>query len=338
MINFGSSWPEVDSELLREELSMSIRLVNHSDIPKWLLLSQEYDCYVKELVQDLSEWYDGNDTSPAFGDYIKAKIAQQEAFMAVDTLNNCLGIIAISKKNNRVTFFAVSHNTDFYSVGKELLQYALDILDDSNPIFINEIASSSPHTQKHGKLYTSLGFECSFEALENGVPVKTYIKSALRFTTGDIEEALLIMREAAQWLIDIGKPMWDIEEFTRDHYTNPVDEFIVLYSNNESIATGILSFEDKFFWPNIPANTSGFIHKLAVKRRYAGQDMIAKLINHAVEKCKTRGVSALRLDCDAERSGLCALYERYGFLQKEVKTFDSKKLGKISVAYYELFF
>ena len=157
---------------------MLIRLVDHSDIPKWLSLSNEYYCYVKELTHDLSEWYDGNDTSPTFDDYMQAKIEQQEAFMAVDDLDNCLGIIAISKKNNRVTFFGVSHSTDFQAVGHELLRYALCILDNSAPVYINEIANPSPHIQKHGKLYTSIGIEYSCESIENGVPVNTYIRSA----------------------------------------------------------------------------------------------------------------------------------------------------------------
>ena len=88
---------------------MKIRLVNHNDIPKWWALSREYDCYVKEIVSDLTEWYDGNDTSPAFDAYIQSKIKKSEAFIAVDALDNCLGIIAVSVNNNRITFFGISH-------------------------------------------------------------------------------------------------------------------------------------------------------------------------------------------------------------------------------------
>ena len=104
---------------------MKIRLVNNTDISKWQELSHEYDCYVRELVPDLSKWYDGNDTSPAFGDYMNFKIIKQEAFMAVDTFDGCLGIIAISLRNNRITFFGVSHKSDFQSVGPALMKGVL---------------------------------------------------------------------------------------------------------------------------------------------------------------------------------------------------------------------
>ena len=157
-------------------------------------------------------------------------------------------------------------------------------------------------------------------------------------TTGDKPAALSIMREAAQWLIDTGKPLWDIDDFSPDKFNNPVDEFIVLWNGNEDVASVILSFEDKVVWPDIPADSSGFIHKLAVRRKYAGQGMAEKMIEHIVRMCKSKGVHALRLDCDAGREGLRNLYEHCGFTLKEVKTYHTKRHGTISVACYELFF
>ena len=156
---------------------MKIRLVNHNDIPKWWALSREYDCYVKEIVSDLTEWYDGNDTSPAFDAYIQSKIKKSEAFIAVDALDNCLGIIAVSVNNNRITFFGISHKSDFQAVGNALLEYALDKLDVSKPIHINEIVSTAPHIQNNVKIVKSYGFTYLCDSTENGVPVNTYVKS-----------------------------------------------------------------------------------------------------------------------------------------------------------------
>ena len=39
---------------------MTIRPLTFDDIEKWIKLSTEYDCYVKELVHDLTEWYQSN--------------------------------------------------------------------------------------------------------------------------------------------------------------------------------------------------------------------------------------------------------------------------------------
>ena len=168
---------------------MHIRLVTNNDIPAWMALSQEYDCYVRELVPDLSEWYDGNDTSPAFGDYMNSKINKQEAFMAIDTSDGCLGIIAISLKNNRITFFGVSHKSEFHLVGSALMKTALKKLNGSKPVSINEIKSSSPQIKKFRDLFHDFGFAYSCDSVENGVPVNTFILTPHCLNTNELSDS-----------------------------------------------------------------------------------------------------------------------------------------------------
>ena len=132
--------------------------------------------------------------------------------------------------------------------------------------------------------------------------------------------------------------MWNTDEFTPERFHNPPDDFIVMWDGAESVAALILNFEDTFFWPDIPADTSGFIHKLSVRRKYAGHGMAEKMVEHAVQVCKSRGIPALRLDCDPHRPGLCAFYKRCGFKLKEIKSLHTQQLGTIDLAYYELFF
>jgi len=156
---------------------MQIRIITEADIPQWQALSLEYDRYVEESVPDLSEWYGGNDYSPAFTFYMKAKITQQEAFMAVDCNDSCLGVIAFSKKNNRITFFAVSHHADFNIAANALFDCAFTHLNTSEVIYINEIISSSEWIKLHRQLYFKLGFMFYCNSIENGVPVKTLAKS-----------------------------------------------------------------------------------------------------------------------------------------------------------------
>ena len=86
---------------------------NNEDIPKWECLSLEHDKYVKELVSDITEWYEGNENSMSFKIYMESKIKQKEAFMAVDYNGNCLSIIAFSYKNNNITFFGISNNSRY---------------------------------------------------------------------------------------------------------------------------------------------------------------------------------------------------------------------------------
>jgi len=135
----------------------------------------------------------------------------------------------------------------------------------------------------------------------------------INFTAGNIDIALTIMREAAQWLADTQNPMWDINTLTRERINNPPDEFLVAWLGSESAACCLLSYEDPLFWPDIPAGTSGFLHKIAVRRKFAGQGIAMRLIEHAQELCRMKNITMLRLDTDLHRPKLCALYEGMGF-------------------------
>ena len=156
------------------------------------------------------------------------------------------------------------------------------------------------------------------------------------FTTGDTDTAIDIMREAAQWLIDAGKPMWDLDRINREYITNPADEFHMARVDGEGAAACLLSFHDPFFWPDIPPGASGFVHKLAVRRRFAGQGLGEAMLAHSAKCCLARDIPMLRLDTDANRPGLCALYERSGFTQVGIRRIYASFVGKtLDVAMYE---
>lgn len=156
---------------------MKIKSVCLSDIPTWILLSKEYDCYVQEIVSDLTEWYDGSDTSLSFDKYMESKINQGEAFMAINESDDCCGIIAFSKTNNRITFFAVSHKYDFYSIGELLFDCVLSQLNKNTNIKINVIKSNAEQVQNERTLLSKYGFIYSSDDFENGVPVSCMERS-----------------------------------------------------------------------------------------------------------------------------------------------------------------
>jgi hypothetical protein len=157
---------------------VEIREVTLADVPKWIALSKEYDKYVLELVPDLTEWYEGGATSMAFDDYMQAKIVQHEAFLIEDECKNLFshdkkrwGIIAISKKNNRITFFGISHNSDLNKEGELLVNYALSLLDVNSDISINVLKSKAERIQEEYNFFAACGFSYSYDDQENGVPV-----------------------------------------------------------------------------------------------------------------------------------------------------------------------
>lgn len=159
------------------------------------------------------------------------------------------------------------------------------------------------------------------------------------FTKGDVDESISVMKEAAQWLINTGNPLWSFDELNRENLLNPPDEFLVMYDErHDSIATLLLSFEDSFFWPDISANTSGFIHKVAIRRQFAGKKLTKLLIDFATDICREKGISCIRLDCDANRKELCVFYASIGFSLVGQRQFQTSKYGTLNVAFFEKYF
>ena len=159
---------------------MRIKTVDYSDIPQWVELSKEYDCYILDIVPNLAEWYGGNgDTSISFDKYMDSKINKGEAFMAVSEDGDCCGIIAISIANNRITFFGVSHKYNFFEIGTLLLEYALTKLNDRSNITKNIVRSNAEPFKKEHELFSKYGFSFSHDDLENGVPVNCMERKAI---------------------------------------------------------------------------------------------------------------------------------------------------------------
>lgn len=87
---------------------------------------------------------------------------------------------------------------------------------------------------------------------------------------------------------------------------------------------------DMEFWPDVPENESAFIHRLAVRRRFAGGVVSASLLSWAIERTASLGRPYLRLDCGASRERLRAVYERFGFQHH-----SDRQVGPYFVARYE---
>ncbi len=83
-------------------------------------------------------------------------------------------------------------------------------------------------------------------------------------------------------------------------------------------------------WPDVPSGESAFIHRLAVRRAFAGGAVSTALLNWAIERARKLDKKFLRLDCEASRSRLRAVYERFGF-----RHHSDRKVGPYRVARYE---
>lgn len=146
------------------------------------------------------------------------------------------------------------------------------------------------------------------------------------FRNDQPDEFLAILREVGQWLVDTGQTLWTIDTLTADNLIDTYTEgnCYVLYVDDVPAATVILQWEDPLFWPDVPDNTSGFIHKLAIRRAFAGQNLFSTIVDFCRQECLKRDIHQLQLETDATRPKLMQFYERYGFTptyQRDIQEF-----------------
>lgn len=156
-------------------------------------------------------------------------------------------------------------------------------------------------------------------------------------TQADVPAVAALLQEAAQWLADAGRPLWGADEVGHERVLRQVMAgayFMARAGEAEGAPlAGVMRFEldDPYYWPEIAPGTSAFVHKLAVRRDWAGRGVSTALLDFARERAQALQLSHLRLDCVADRQELRTIYERFGFvLHSEVPK------GSWALARYEL--
>jgi GNAT superfamily N-acetyltransferase len=134
-------------------------------------------------------------------------------------------------------------------------------------------------------------------------------------TPQDLETVSSILCEAARWLQASGKAMWRDEEIVPERIAADVaaGAFFLAECDGEAAGTVKFQLEDLLVWPDVPQHDSAFIHRLAVRRKFAGGAVSPVILRWAVERTRSLDRRYLRLDCEATRPRLRAVYERFGF-------------------------
>ena len=138
------------------------------------------------------------------------------------------------------------------------------------------------------------------------------VRTARPQEAGIVED---LLREAAEWVDALGVVMWDEGELDAAHIAQEVADGQFFVTEVDGAVAGAIRFqvEDRLFWPDIEQGDSAFVHRLVVARAFKGQGISTALLAWSVERARAMGKRYLRLDCDAERAKLRALYERFGF-------------------------
>jgi GNAT superfamily N-acetyltransferase len=125
-----------------------------------------------------------------------------------------------------------------------------------------------------------------------------------------------ILTEAAQWLEREGMPLWREAELTPKAIAAEVAAglFFLAESSGDPAGTVRFQLEDPFIWPDAPRLDAAYVHRLAVRRRYAGTGLSSAILSWAVAHTRELGRRILRLDCEASRPRLRWIYESFGFV------------------------
>jgi len=133
-----------------------------------------------------------------------------------------------------------------------------------------------------------------------------------------------ILAEGAAWLREKGIEMWAQEQVSLDrllkNYT--LEEMFMGFQEGDPAAVMIL--QEKY-------SRSVYLHKLCIRRKYAGTGLSHAMIQLAKQEVARRGRSYLRLDCAADRPKLCSFYEAQGFRKVD----EGIMYGKFPTAFYE---
>lgn len=117
-------------------------------------------------------------------------------------------------------------------------------------------------------------------------------------------------------LLETYKEVWSIDEIsetTLHNYLTTDNYMVVAEDGGQIIGTATLHFQRKLIRNG---GVAAFIEDVAVREKYRGQGIGAKLIEHLIEEAKKAGCYKINLSCFRER---IAFYERLGF-KKESTT------------------
>jgi GNAT superfamily N-acetyltransferase len=151
-------------------------------------------------------------------------------------------------------------------------------------------------------------------------------------TPQDVQIVSDILKEAARWLEQMGMPLWRQGELEPERIAADVSAGLFFLAEYSGDPAGTMKFQldDPVFWSDARPAEAAYVHRLAVRRPYAGAGLSTALLHWAVERTSALGRRYLRLDCDASRPRLRSVYERFGF-----RYHSDRQVGPYLVSRYE---
>jgi GNAT superfamily N-acetyltransferase len=143
-----------------------------------------------------------------------------------------------------------------------------------------------------------------------------------------------LLQEAARWITTWRSQLWD-PELLGESFTAPFiarGEMLTARTAGQIAGVMIMLPEDPHFWPDRPPGEALYLHKLAVRRAFAGTGAPAALMDHAAGLARARDRGLLRLDCDPP---LSRFYQGLGFRPVDEIDVRHPEAGPMRVARME---
>jgi GNAT superfamily N-acetyltransferase len=143
---------------------------------------------------------------------------------------------------------------------------------------------------------------------------RPYRSTVRRAALAEVHDAVAIVREAATWAAARGIEVWGPREIREEAFEASARkaELLIGFADQTPAATMLLQTEDPIYWPNETPASALYLHKVAIRRSFAGQGWLARLIDFAVVEANSAGIPRLRLDTIL-RPKLRSMYEQHGF-------------------------
>lgn len=144
-----------------------------------------------------------------------------------------------------------------------------------------------------------------------------------------------ILNEANDYKAAHGDDAWGSGHYTDEEVGQSLktDTVYTAYLGDEIIGTVMLQWEDPGVWGDQPPD-AGYLHRLAIKDGFHGQDMGGQIIRWAMGETAKNNRHYLRLDCPADNASLCSYYESKGF--RRIATKPNPFHEGRTTAFYEL--
>lgn len=155
----------------------------------------------------------------------------------------------------------------------------------------------------------------------------------------DMDVAIRVMRNAGKWMAQSGKnpsKWWLLKNLNRKFLIRHAKEnefYVGLVDGEPAVAAVLMILDSNDDWKSIDGDQPKkalYIHWLCVARRFAGRGLPNIMVDFATRLAKNNGVGLLRLDANAEKKKLQAMYDNLGF-----KLIGTKQESYRKTAFYQ---